>query len=204
MRYLLILLFFFLSGCAVTNISSFKDPEFSGTVYRKIIVVAHFSQLDRKGYIESQFQNLLSAQTDAIIMRHIDVFPPTRKYEPEEVVEKLRKHNIDGMVVVALTDYWTSKRYVPRTTSTYGSGNVYNNSYYYSQNTYSSGGYYSSSPNARFKIKLIDAKSGKTAWVASAQTKGDQFATFKILINSLSRKTVEGLIANNLVLRKKK
>jgi PKD repeat protein len=92
-----------------------------------------------------------------------------------------------------LKDYWTSESYVPKSSSTQGSANLYGNSLYYRSYTQQYGGYYVSKPNVSFETRLFDRKSGEVAWLVSSTTRGNAFADYGNLASSLAKKVVSEL-----------
>ncbi|GAH01571.1 unnamed protein product, partial [marine sediment metagenome] len=72
-------------------------------------------------------------------------------------------------------------------------------SLYYRSYTQEYGGYYISKPNVKFEIRLFDSRSGQVAWLATSLTKGNAFADYDALANSLAKKVVEMLIEEDML-----
>ena len=192
-----------LSSCASTRMTSFKDPSFRSSKFKRILVIANVSDLQWRQKVESR---LVEAFKDAGVfaVEGVLFFPPTRTFSNEEKVDLLVSSNLDGYISVSVGDAGTTEVYVPptsSTTTTKGSASVYGNqATYKSKSTTSySGGYTLSKPWAEFDTKLVDVSSGQTAWVASSFTGGNAYANLNTVINSYCDKVVEQLIQDGLV-----
>jgi len=195
---LVLILAIFLSGCASTTLSTISNPELSQLKFGKILVVAPFSDIGLRKQTEDAFImkfNLSGMNAISSIQR----IPPVRDYNQKELLKILEQDKIDGILVVGLKDYWTSQTYVPKSSSSQGSASLYGNSLHYRSYTQEYGGYYISKPNVKFEIRLFDSKSGQVAWLTSALTKGNGFADYNTLANSLAKKVVKRLIEENML-----
>lgn len=184
-----------LSGCAITRITSIRDPEFASVSYQKILVVAPFYDIELRQNTEKAFQEEFS-QRGINVLTAMQILPPTRNYSDAELEELLDRYEIDAILVVALADYWESKTYVPESSTTKGKVSVspFGNSLYYNSATSKSGGYYISKPKVKFECRLFDVKTGKVSWMASTVTSGNAFARYTTLVNSLATTTIQKLI----------
>lgn len=189
-------------GCASTNLTSFVDPEAKDNQYKSILIYFPSSELDEQMEGEEIIQEIfLENGIKADVST--SVFLPTREYNENEILENLKKNNIDAVLLVEFVDSWTDESYVPQssTTKTKGEVNVYGNTAKYKENskTYSYGGYYLKKPRIKFVSKLIDVNEDMIAWIGSSLTKGNAYAGFGTLIGSLGNNIVEDLIENKLV-----
>jgi hypothetical protein len=181
-----------LAGCASTKITSFRDPAFATKTFHKILVVAPFSDLESRTMAESAFvDRLTSYSVDAI--PSMKVLMPTRTYSSEEFLKILSEIKIDGVLLVTLVDASSTQTFVPGSSSTYGQATLSGNTVNYSGTTQNYGGYYISKPRVRYEIRLYDVSTGNTAWVATSLTRGNAFAHFDTLIDSLADTAVEKL-----------
>ncbi|MFQ5753667.1 MAG: hypothetical protein ACE5HI_16885 [bacterium] len=187
-----------LFSCAWTNVTSIKDPNYSQIQFNSILVVAAFSDIEYRQDTELAFTKQLEKQ-GANVIRSIDMFPPTREVSNTELIDTLVENNIEAVLIIAFSDYWTSETYIPPYSTTSGSASIIGNSIYYSQNTQTYGGYYFSKPRINFELRLYDTHTGNTAWIAKTHTKGNAFADFNTLINSLASKSVKTLLEENLI-----
>ncbi|MGC8898745.1 MAG: hypothetical protein ACP5ON_11015 [Bacteroidota bacterium] len=202
MRYLkqvlLMLIVLYLSGCAWTTLSTIKNPELSQVKFRKILVVAPFSDIG----LRKQTENAFIAQfhlSGVNAISSIELIPPVKEYTEQELLNILQQNNIDGVLVVALQDYWTSQEYIPKSSSTQGSASLYGNSLYYQSYTQEYGGYYISKPRVKFNIRLFERKSGQVAWLATSLTRGNAYADYNTLANSLAKEVVKKFREENVI-----
>ncbi|MGC8719221.1 MAG: hypothetical protein ACP5TY_04340 [Thermodesulforhabdaceae bacterium] len=202
MRYLkqvlLMLIVLYLSGCAWTTLSTIKNPELSQVKFRKILVVAPFSDIG----LRKQTENAFIAQfhlSGVNAISSIELIPPVKEYTEQELLNILQQNNIDGVLVVALQDYWSSQEYIPKSSSTQGSASLYGNSLYYQSYTQEYGGYYISKPRVKFNIRLFERKSGQVAWLATSLTRGNAYADYNTLANSLAKEVVKKFREENVI-----
>ncbi len=190
-----------LASCASTHITAFKDPDFVGKSFHRILVIAPFSDLEYRDTAEKAFIFWFSEfSVDAI--SSIRIMPPTRDYSNEEFNNVLSKNKIEAVLVITLTDAFTSEAYVPGSSRTDAKATLMGNYIQYSSQTRQSPGYFISKPRVKFELRLFDVASGKTAWIASSFTKGNALAGFGTLMSSLANNTAFQLRYDGL-LRKK-
>ncbi len=197
-HFLLIVGMFFLYACAWTTLNSIKNPEFRNKKFTKILIIAPFSDLGVRQSTEEAFKKQFELAGIPSVPS-IELFPPIKNYSEEEIMKILRENNIEGILVVALKRYWNSKVYIPKTSSTQGSANLYGNSLVFQTYTRESGGYYITKPRATFEIRLYDANTGKIAWLATSFTRGNAFADSNTLLTSLAKTTVKRLLKENIL-----
>jgi hypothetical protein len=186
--------------CAVTDITSFRDPAFSGRIYHKLLIFAPFKDIESRIKMENAFKNWRPQSIHtAKRIPSIEIIVPTRSYTDEDIDEILLENSIDGVLLLIMTDAYSTQSYVPPTSSTQGfatfSGNVAN----YYQTTKQYGGYYVSKPRIKFEIYLYDVSLKKVAWMSSSLTSGNAFARFGTLANSLAGTTMKRLIKDGLL-----
>jgi len=201
-KYFFVIVFLILAmllvGCAGTTLTTIRNPELSQIKFRKLLIVAPFSDIGLRKQTEDAFIakfNLSGMNAISSIQR----IPPVKDYNEQELLKILEQDKIDGIFVVALKDYWTSQTYVPKSSSSRGRVSLYGNSLYYRSYTQESGGYYISKPNVKFEIRLFDSKSGQIAWLVTSLTKGNAFADYNTLANSLAKEVVKRLIEENML-----
>ena len=189
-------------SCASTKLTSFVDPEVKDKDYDNILIFFPSLDLDEQQEGEEIIQEEF-AEYGIRTERSLNIFSPTREYDDYEIIERLRKNDIDAVLLVEFTDAWSDESYVPQstTTTTKGKVNVYGNTATYKENskTYSYGGYYINKPRIKFVSKLIDVDEDLVAWIGTSLTKGNAYAKFGTLISSLGSNIIEDLIKNNLV-----
>lgn len=178
-----------LASCATTSATTVRNPQYDDIRFDKIMVSAPFQDLELRKQTEGEFvEDLRYYGVDAVAA--IDLLPPIKQYSDEEIAAVIDKHDIDGVMTIALTDAYSEQGYVPPTTSTTGSTSITNSSIYSQSTTTTSGGYYVSKPRAEFEINLFDAGNAEVVWKATSLTRGDAFSNYKTLIRSVSDEIV--------------
>jgi len=197
-KSLIILSAALLFSCAWTDVTSIKDPNYSQIQFNNVLVVAAFSDIEYRQKTELAFKKQLEKQ-GVNAVRSIDMFPPTREVSNTELIDTVKENNIQCVLIIAFSDYWTSESYIPPYSTTSGSASIIGNSIYYSQTTQTYGGYHFSKPRINFELRLYDTQTGTTAWIAKTHTKGNAYANFNTLINSLASKSVKTLSEEDLI-----
>lgn len=193
----------FLFGCASTRMTSFKDPDYQNTEFKRILVVANTNDLEDRQKLEFKMVEAFS-EAGVYALESYKLFPPTRELTDEEKVDLLLKNDIDAFISISVGESGVSEVYVPQTSSTTktkGEVNVYGNTARYkekSTTTYQ-GGYTLNKPWAEFETKLYDVSNGQMAWIASSFTGGNAYANRNTVINSYCGKTVDQLLEDNLI-----
>lgn len=147
--------------------------------------------------LRKQTENAFIAQfnlTSVNSISAIEIIPPVKNYSDEELLKILDQNKIDGVMVVALQDFWTTNVYIPPSFKTKGSASSFGNSTFFESQTQQYGGYHFSRPTAKFEIRLFDKKSSQVAWIATSTTKGDVFSDYNTLLKSLAKEVVKKLI----------
>lgn len=198
----------FLFGCASTRMTSFKDPDYQNTEFKRILVVANTNDLEDRQKLEFKMVEAFS-EAGVYALESYKLFPPTRELTDEEKVDLLLKNDIDAFISISVGESGVSEVYVPQTSSTTktkGEVNVYGNTARYkekSTTTYQ-GGYTLNKPWAEFETKLYDVSNGQMAWIASSFTGGNAYANRNTVINSYCGKTVDQLLEDRLIEGKSK
>jgi hypothetical protein len=196
---LVILVSFLMVGCATTEITTFKDPEYSSNKYESIYIVTSGLNLADRDLTEAKVCEEF-ANIELTCIRDLEVFLPTRSYTEEEKEAVLRALNVDATLGIYLTANYSNQTYVPQTSFT--SGNIYGSGYSssYSGTTYSFGGYAASTPVEEYRIVLIDSNSGQQALVAAGKTSGDDAVNTEGMRASLAEEIVATLITEEMLL----
>lgn len=198
------------TGCAKTEMHSFVDPAFRDRSYQNIVVAVQLDQLDRRDDAETIFVTTLAAP-GLSCRRALDIIPPTREVNDAELNQVLADADADGLLMIRMTDYYEDQVYVPPSSTTYTTGNLSANTYYYrnqantygqinsTSQTYTSGGYTIKKPRLRHEATLWDIESGKKAWIGGTFTRGNGYARFKHLMSSLANEVKATLEREGLV-----
>ncbi len=117
---------FLLIGCAATNMTSVEDPEFRNKAYSRLLIISTFSDLRYKKALENSFMQSFQLKNVTASIG-LELLPPTRTYSDEEILKILKTYNIDGILIVALQEYWESQHYMPKSTSRTGRASIVGN-----------------------------------------------------------------------------
>jgi hypothetical protein len=192
-------------GCASTKITSFKDPDYQNTNFKRILIVANTNDIENRQLLETKMVESFSKE-GIFALESYKLFPPTREFTGDEKVSLMLKNNIDAYISISVGESGVSQVYIPQTSSTTkteGNVNVYGNSANYKQKsttTYDEG-YTVEKPWAKITTNLYDVSNGKMAWIATSYTGGNAYASKKTIVNSYSNKIVEKLLEEGLVIK---
>lgn len=188
-----------LSGaCASTQMTPVRDPSASALAYQRLLIIAPFSDLGFRMQAESAFVAEL-ANKGVHSISSISVLLPTRTYSNEELAGILRDAGADGVLLVTLTGAYTQHSYVPPSSTTTGTATLSGNILNYSGRKQYYGGYYISNPRIHYELRLFDVSTGETTWVATSLTRGNAFAGFETLTQSLARTAIEKLRGDGMI-----
>ncbi len=184
------------SGCAVSQIEAFKDPQFAGKSYKNIVVTGQFSDLGERKSAEYDFCAAFREQGINCVAS-LDLILPTRTYSAEEKAKILKDNGIDAELVVSFKDAYEKQQYVPGKSSTNCRKDAYGNMHC---DTNNSAGYTVSKPRLKCECTLIDVEKNSNAWVASSLTAGNAYADFNTMMSSLAKETLTKLSSDGLVI----
>lgn len=159
-------LIFLFAGCAETRITGFRDPAFRDVAYEDIVVMAHLGDLIHDKIAEDYFVQCLSKKK-VRARPSTEFFPPTREIDQQETLRKLKGESVEALLIISIKDRWTDTR------AGKGTG------YAFLRETHA--------------LQLIDVKSGRMAWTASASSDSDGSAGMKEMLSSLATKTTATL-----------
>ena len=194
-----------LSGCMGTKFSAtWKDPEYSGKSYKKVLVVALSDNAAARGTVEDETTHLLQVKGINGVSGS-DILPADRNAIPKDkevLKEKLTKGGYEAVLTVGLIDVKEETHYVQ------GSGyynpmsyGYYGSFYGYYPHMYGAvyqPGYYSSSTVVYLETNLWDVSTGKLMW--SGQSKSSDVGSVDKLANSYARSVVSELTGKGLLL----
>lgn len=200
-----LLMLFFLVSCASTRMTSFKDPDYQNTKFKRILIVANTSDLEERQELESKMVEAFT-EDGVFALESYKLFPPTRELTDKEKVELLLKNNIDAFISISVGENGVSEVYIPQTSSTTkteGDVNVYGNTARYNEKstTMYQGGYKVNKPWAEFQTELYDVSNGRMVWIASSFTGGNAYANKNTVINSYCEETVNELLQDKLIIK---
>lgn len=198
-----------LSGCMGTKFSAtWKDPEYKGQAYKKLLVVAMSDNVSARGTVEDETTHFLQVKKINAVSGS-DILPAERKAIPKDkevLKEKLLKGGYEAVLTVGLIDVKEETHYVQ------GSGyynpmsyGYYGSFYGYYPHMYGAvyqPGYYSSSTVVYLETNLWDVKTGKLMW--SGQSKSSDVSSIDKMANSYARAVVDELTGKGLLLPSEK
>ena len=188
----------FTAGCATTTVHSVRNPELSHLAFKKVLVVAPFRDIGRRRQTEDAFVTRLSrSKIDALAS--IELIPPVRQYEEDELMGILKESGFDGILVAALEAYWTEDSYVPRSETTRSRTTLLGRTLHHESYTHEYGGYSISEPRMRFEIRLFDPESEKVVWMSTSLTRGEASTGFSRMAASLARGVVTQLARDGVI-----
>jgi hypothetical protein len=187
-----------LASCASTDMTSVRGRSEAQTTYFKILVMVPFSDLESR----IQAEHIFVAELNTYLVTaqaSITILPPTEDYDEEGLLQILNEARVDGILIVTLTDSYTSDTYVPQSSTTTGSATLYGNIANYSAQTQYSGGYYLSKPRVHYELRLLNVDTGDTEWLATSLTRGNAYAGFKTMIKSLAHAAADKLQEDGVI-----
>lgn len=187
-----------LMACASTSMTTMRDPAAGRTAYHRLLIVAPFVDLEARTQAEHIFVTQLASKGIQAIPS-ISVLLPTRTYTHEEVVALLAAQRLDGVLLVRLTEAATEQVYIPPITTTTGQATRHGNVLNFSAQTQQVGGYSIPQPRVHYELRLIDASTGQTVWLATSRTRGNAFARFETLVTSLASTALEKLHQDGMI-----
>ena len=199
-RFGLLLVVIVLSGCASTKIRSFVDPDFRDKVYDRILIAPMYTDLEQRETAEAKFVDAFGASLVECVPS-LTVMLPTRKYTDDQLFTLLSDREIDAVLFVRQTDYYED---VSSTTTTRGTLSA--NTFYYGQTANTYGRVRSTSrtrqirkPRVRHELNVFDVTTRRMAWLGTSFTRGNAYARFKHLIESVAEDAVDALLDDGLI-----
>jgi len=184
---------------ANTEITSIKDPAFANQKISNVLIWVVGLDLNSQSKAEKIFtKRFTEKKINLSSISSLSVILPTRKYTDEELLRVIQESKADSILTIQLTDKYTEKTYVPESTNTTGTGALNGNQFHIDTNTYKSGGYYISKPRIKMELKLFNAVSGDTMWIADVLSMGNGFAGFEDLIKSVAKEVFKQLSKDGL------
>jgi hypothetical protein len=196
-------------GCASTNVTAFKDPDFAAKQYRHVAAFVVGGSLVIRQDMELRLCAEIAPTT---CTPGLTVLPPTRQYTPAESNQIIGASGSDAVLIVsigadnsqsAIIGYQTfSTAQANGTATTTGTVSTYGNTSTYqgvTQGNATATGQSTTVPIMYFSrvaagtVALLDAATGKTAWSGEVQTHGrGLLATRDSAFESSSTKEIIG------------
>ncbi len=176
--YVVILTVLSLTGCLSFHrpqLISFRDPAFSAVAYGRIMVIADIPQWQEGYRIEERFVELLEDHGVRAVSA-MKFMPPTRTWTDAQRDQVIQANSIDGVLRISIAAEGKDIRQVPlETTTTHKKEKEVTRKgdtvLVDRRITQTEGGYTAEIPWRQYDIKLVDAATGKTAWITSTSDK---------------------------------
>jgi len=212
MRQFSFFLFFalLLSACgSSTSINgSWAAPGAEVGNYQKVAVVAIGAQTQNTRIAETEITASLNARGIPAVPGY-EIFPDgylKGKPSKEDLQNKLRQANVEGLLTVALLDTKEETHYVPGSTSMYSPypafshyGSYYGYYNYYAPTVYDPG-YYTQSTNFFMETNLYDVEDAELVW--SGQSKTVDPTSFSSFAKSYSGSIVKQMQKDGVIRKK--
>ena len=200
LRFLVPFIFVVLvSACASTEMTSRANPEFDGRTFEKLLVYGKFQNLNHREVAEKELCSNLGRLTNSECIRSSEVFFVGESQTAEQIGAQLMDLEIDAILILQSSDSGTSSSYVPPTYNTQSSATVTGNMVSGSSTTYTSGGYTLNKPWANYEVSLIAVQDGRVAWYATGNSRGNAYAGWDDLIESVTSESVKKLVADRVL-----
>lgn len=184
----------FVCSCAMTKVTSFKDPVYAKSNYTKVAVFYDRDQLEGRQKVERAFTRMISEQgTTAIAM--IDIIPPTRSFTQEEFKKEVVSNGCDCVLQIKFTGAYADTIQTGGSMfTTFSRRNAW--SFY-------SPGETIVLPRVQRKAELIDVDSGKVVWTSDSLTAGNAYASVDVMNESFTSSVIKKLQEDGLITKKK-
>lgn len=197
---LLIFFFVLLTSCVSTDMKGVIDPSYrNNLLIKKMIIKGTDMSLTEEAQLIDSFKKI-ARDYDIDVINGMDVFPKTREYTLNELLRISQKYSADS-ILWFFYEKRANSRYVPL-----GYSHSYASSYgnYTDIGTYFVPGFYAEQRKIVVTFKMIDAKSGKTIWIADGSSSGneDDFINFSDLIDDISERALSELEKERLLKKK--
>jgi|LFRM01.1.fsa_nt_gb hypothetical protein len=207
----MVMLVFFSVGCSKTDlisssINSVVDPEFVNVKYNNILVFSSISDIGWRKKFETSVSNELN-NAGVNSYNSIDLLPPTKEYDQEDLNKVIDKYNIEGVLILNVTnadiikDYYTTPK--QGYTSKSGSGYIIGNNIYTneSETYYETGGqtYEFNKPTMTVEAKIFDTRYNAWSWICQVSTYGPAITNFQDLIDKSAIDITDKLIEDKKI-----
>lgn len=208
----------FIEGCGATatSIVNVTDEEFSNSKYKRILVIAPYDDLELRDGVETLFARELSNRP-VVAYKGIDVLPPLKEYSYEDISRILNERDIQSVLVVCITDFWTEYYKTPDQTITKTNSKTRSSSTLASWGTllsintssetsgkavaYTIPGLKFKKSNVRLDVRMFKyelAKPPRMIWRANSTTSGNFFTGESKVLSDAAGKISVNLIAEGL------
>jgi hypothetical protein len=200
-----------LTGCAISKVTSFKDPSAGGKRYLSPIVVASNLPLSDRGHAEQKMAEAIQKKSGLKALVGMQIFPPTRDWDAAGMNAAISDSGADSILIMWVTDMGTRESYVPpqvlspgRSSTTGLATHTGRGNYHISYSTLFTpptvvGGYTIEKPTAQYGAALYDVASGQKVWIGEISSRGNAFASYADLAKSAASSIVSDLYNAGLI-----
>lgn len=173
-----VVLLVILGGCAWTNSTAIREPEFNAIRFKRCVVFARLSDLSGRKRIENGVVTQLQlAHIQAVSSLRLFVQPP----DPEVALSKFVAAGADTLLSISIDSATLSTG--PTFATTTGSTTTVNTIH---------------KPRMDFTADVTELASGKLVWRDSVESKGNGYANFNTTIDSFVEKVAEDIATEQL------
>jgi hypothetical protein len=176
-------------SCTHTKMTALKDPDVPSVPYKRLLVVAAFSDLESRDRVETRFVRSL-ARVGINAAGSMRVILPTRQYPTHDDVRRaVEPTGADAILLLRVTEVSAQ----PEGTITVG---------WFTPSSWIVGSYTVVMSKMRSEVRLINTQSGATSWIGTARTGSSKQRPVEAMIASLAGSTAEQLREEHLVAAK--
>lgn len=187
------------AACASTQLTAFKNQQYSGPPFKIILVEGGFSDLHYRQRAEESLCDDLREDADVICLQSLQVFFPGEQYTQAQINAKLAQLHVDGLLFMRLTGSGATPVYFPAITYSAASVRTYGNMASGSAVTETLGGNTMYMPHASFDATLYAIPSRKVAWYGTAKTEGGSLTRWEKIIDSTTDDIGDKLVAQGVL-----
>ncbi len=189
----LLALMFLLISCASTKlIDTWKDDQFQGPAFKKIMVVSLMKNPDTRQRIEDEFAGQLNARGVNPVACY-SCIPDPKNLTREEIVKVVGKTGVEGVLVLELRRLDTRVESVRTESPNTLADSVGFDSYLLTATSRSDSPMFKRDDVVTMSTRLFDARTGKLVWFTTTETVDPgkterEIASFtKIILNALQK-----------------
>lgn len=204
-KIIIALSFTFLTSCNTTKLVSIKDPAYEGYFIKSIMISVDGNSLEDQIKAENAFIESIP-KLNISAYKKSELFPPTRTYTIEQIIEETDKRGIETILAIKAKDHDFYSTYIPptyhqgsATSKVHGYGNYATVTTTYNPG-YTTGGYSINKPIMNVDVLLFDVKKKVVIWKAEGKSGGNASSSFSDLTASAAKASVTELIKSGLIL----
>lgn len=186
------LIMLLMAGCAVTQVTSYKDRSVAAKAYQKMAVLAIVTRLDGKQRMETVFTSWLGKSGLGCIAAS-NLIPPTRADSRDiaTVRAEAKSQGYDSLLTIKLDNAYNDYASTGGSSYThFGRRGIY--SFYAPPSVVAL-------PRATFTFELWDTHLAKVAWTSTSITAGNAYASVDVMLNSLAKEILAKMSSDGII-----